>query len=463
MNTIMELKGLVRGEVIARGEARYAAARGDLLYNRRAPDRQPAVIVRARDVRDVQAAVRYAAENGLTVSPRGSGHNFSGIAMQDGVLIDLGGFRDLTIDTVSNIAEVGPGLDNRMLVRRLAEQGLAFPAGHCGHVAMSGYLLGGGIGWNSGHWGLGCHNVIGIDVVTADGTLRHASATENPDLFWAARGGGPVFFGVVTRYRLALHPLPRAIKTANWFYPLSRASDVQECMVAAKPVLPDNLEFTALMISAPPPFVAAGSHLVLATAAVFADTDAEADDVLGRLGGMAPGGALHSETAASTFEELYIPLDQALPEGKRYAVDCLWSGAPSENFLATLAEQVAKAPSAQCLVLSAVIPEPEGDGPQVPDTAFSMSGPGFGAIYAVWDDPADDAAHIAWMRATADALSRETTGHYVGEADLARPGWLQTCFAPEAWARLSALRDRWDPRGVFRRPELQIRNLELAG
>lgn len=463
MKPITDLKGLVRGEVIVRGEARYAAARGDFLYNRRGPDRQPAVIVRARDVRDVQATVRYAAANGLTVSPRGSGHNFSGIAIQDGILLDLGGFRDLKIDTSSATAEVGPAVDNLTLVRRLAEKGLAFPAGHCGHVAMSGYLLGGGIGWNSEVWGLGCHNVIGADVITADGELRHVSESENPDLFWAARGGGPAFFGVVTRYSLALHPLPRAIKTASWFYPLSRASDVQAWMAKAKGILPANLEFTALTISSPPPFAAAGAHLMLAVAAIFADTDAEADDVLGRLGGMAPEGAVHSESAPSTFEELYIPLDHALPEGKRYAVDCLWSGAPSERFLATFAAQVAKAPSVQCLALTAIVPEPKDGAPQGPDTAFSMAGPGFGAIYAVWDDPAEDRAHIDWMRATADALSSETIGHYVGEADLARPGWLQACYVPEAWARLSALREIWDPRGVFRRPELQTRDLELAG
>lgn len=463
MKAITDLKGLVRGEVIVKGEARYDTARGHLLYNRRAPDRQPTVIVRARDVRDVQATVRYAAANGLTVSPRGSGHNFSGIAIQDGILLDLGGFRDLQIDTTSATAEVGPALDNRTLVRRLAEKGLAFPAGHCGQVAMSGYLLGGGIGWNSEVWGLGCYNVIGLDVVTADGELRHASKNENPDLFWAARGGGPTFFGVVTRYRLALHPLPRAIKTASWFYPLSRASDVQAWMMEAKGILPHNLEFTALMISSPPPFVAAGSHLVLAAGVVFAETEAEADDVLGRLGRLAPKGVLHSESAPSTFEELYIPLDHALPEGKRYAVDCLWSGAPSERFLATFAEQLAKAPSVQCLALAAVEPKPKNGAPQGQDTAFSMAGPGFGAIYAVWDDPAEDAAHIDWMRATADALSSETIGHYVGEADLARPGWLQACYSPEAWARLSALRDVWDPQCVFLRTELQAREFAVAG
>jgi FAD/FMN-containing dehydrogenase len=444
----------VRGEVIARGEGRFADAQGALLYNRRGPDRQPAIIVRARDTRDVQEVVRFAAANGLAVSPRGGGHNFSGIAIQEGILLDLGGFDHLEIDAKARTAIVGPALDNLTLARRFADQGLAFPLGHCGHVCLSGYLLGGGIGWNSERWGLGCHNVTGVDVVTADGALCHASATENPDLFWAVRGGGPAFFGVVVRYHLALHPLPRAITTANRFYPLSQARALQDWMVAAKRVLPDNLEFTALTLAAPPPLAVAGSHVLLATATVFAEDAAEAEAVLGRLGGMAPAGALHEEVVETSFADLYIPLDHALPQGKRYAVDCLWSGQPSAAFLDTFARQVAEAPSAGCLALTAVLPAPEGDGPPPPDTAFSMAGLGFGAIYAVWDDPAADAAHIAWLRRAADALAPETIGHYVGEADLARPGWLQKCYAPEAWARLARLRAEWDPQGVFRRPEL---------
>lgn len=459
---ISDLKGLVRGDVIAPGEARYASVRGSLLFNLRTPDRAPAVIVRARDVRDVEVVVRYAHDNDLRVSPRGSGHNWSGIAMQDGVVLDLAGLADIDIEPSLRTADVGPAIDNRTMARRLAEHGLAFPLGHCGHVALSGYLLSGGLGWNSERWGLGCHNVTEIDVVTADGQLRRASETENPDLFWAARGGGPAFFGVVTRYRLALHTLPPAITTANRFYPLSRIRDVQDWMVAAKSYLPDNLEFTAIIASSPPHVATKADRVILATATVFADTEDEARDTLDRLGDLAPRNCLHSEEARQRFEDLYLPLDLSLPEGKRYAVDSVWSADPSDAFMETLAKWVTKAPSLQCMALAVVTPPRNGVAPP-PDCAFSMSGPGFGLVYAVWDDPDADEEQIAWLRGSSDALAGEALGRYVGEADLARPGWLESCYSPEAWTRLADLRTTWDPRGVFRRMNLLPAEMPLAG
>lgn len=454
IDTLTSLRGQVRGEVIAWGDPRYPAARGDLLYNRRSPDRHPSVIVRARDERDVQATVRYAATHGLTVSPRGSGHNWSGIAMQSGIVLDLSGLTGLTVDPDACTAEAGPALDNRTMARRLAEHRLAFPLGHCGHVALSGYLLGGGLGWNSERWGLGCHNVIGIEVVTADGQLRYASEQENPDLFWAARGGGPAFFGVVTRYRLALHALPRAITTANRLYPANRVRELQSWVLAAKRELPDNLEFTIVVMAAPAEIPNTGEQVALATATVFADSKAEAEATVSRLAELAPDGALQAETLPTGFEDLYLTFDRVLPRGKRFAVDSFWAAAPSADFVAAISEPLARAPSSQSLVVAVVVPPSQAEAAPCPDTAFSMSGRGFGLIYAVWDEPAADEENIGWLRGATDSLAPQMIGHYVGEADLARPGWLQACYAPEAWARLSSLRERWDPKGVFRRPEL---------
>ena len=154
--------------------------------------------MRAACVEDVQATVRYAARHGLKVSPRGSGHNFSGIALQDGIVLDLGALDRIAIDAEARIAEVEPAAKNGVLAAALTAHGLAFPVGHCHTVAMSGYLLGGGFGWNSGAWGLACHNVEAVEVVMADGRLIRASAVEHPDVFWAVRGGGP---GVLRRRR----------------------------------------------------------------------------------------------------------------------------------------------------------------------------------------------------------------------------------------------------------------------
>ena len=194
---IETLRRSVRGAVVTADDAGYAATRAGLLFNRRETGRRPGIIVRAAGVDDVRAAVRFAAANGLTVSARGSGHNWSGIALAGGLVVDLGAMNRVVVDRAARLADAEPGLTNRAFAETLAGYGLAFPVGHCGSVAISGYLLGGGFGWNSGAWGLACHNVEAVEVVMADGRLIRASAVEHPEVFWAVRGGGPEFFGVV--------------------------------------------------------------------------------------------------------------------------------------------------------------------------------------------------------------------------------------------------------------------------
>ncbi len=400
----------------------------------------------------MQATVRFAAAHGLKVSPRGSGHNWSGVALQDGIVLDLSALDDVVIDAAARIADVGPALNNRTLARMLGEHGLAFPLGHCGSVSISGYLLGGGLGWNSERWGLGCHNVIGLDVVTADGELRRVSADENPEIYWAARGAGPAFFGVVTRYRLALHPLPRAITTSIWTYPIDRVAEVEAWMLATKAVTPDNVEFTAIMASAPPPLAGRAAKVAMGIVTVFADDPAEARTTLAQAAARAPSGAIDvQEHLPTPFDGLYDALDPFYPKGARFAVDSSWSEAPDGAYLAALAERVLAAPSAASFALGAVVPPSPPGAPEMPDTAFSMAGSGFGLVYAIWQDPAEDAEHLAWLRASADALADRTIGHYVGEADLDRPGRLRACFSPEAWDRLRILRARYDPAGTFDR------------
>jgi FAD/FMN-containing dehydrogenase len=217
MASLEALKKSVSGIVIAREDGPCAAAREQLLWNPRIPERFPDAIVGATCVEDVQAAVRFAREHGLKVTARGGGHHWSGVALQAGLVIDLSAFNHVKIDPVARTAEIGPVVTNRDLARALSEHGLAFPLGHCPSVPLSGDLLGGGFGWNAGTWGVACFSIESLDVVTADAELCRASASENPDIFWAARGTGPAFFGVVTAYRLRLQRLSRAITTSDWF------------------------------------------------------------------------------------------------------------------------------------------------------------------------------------------------------------------------------------------------------
>lgn len=334
---------------------------------------------------------------------------------------------------------------NRTLARILTENGFAFPLGHCGTVALSGYLLGGGFGWYSGAWGMAAFSVDSVDVVTADGILRRASETENADIFWAVRGAGPAFFGVVTRYRLRLQPLPGAITTSVWTYPLDRIAEVERWMSETMRSGPAKLEFTAAMTSAPPPLVGAGK-VVSAIATVFADSETEAGDVLGAVAASAPPGALDVQQGMPTpFDTLYDIMAQFFPEGARYAADAFWSDAPDSLFRG-LADGVAASTSPTSFAIGVVMPP---DAPAAPYAALSVSGRAFGAAYAIWTEPSEDARQRAWLRDTADAVAPVTLGHYVGEADLDRPGRMAGCFSPAAWDRIGALRQWHDPVGLF--------------
>lgn len=442
---IETLRAALRGTLIARDEASYDHARKGLIFNGRKPDRHPALIVRAADVADVQTAVRFAAAEGLAISVRGSGHNWSGIALQDGIVLDVSALDAVSIDPAARIAEVGPGVRNRTLARILTENGFAFPLGHCGTVALSGYLLGGGFGWNSGAWGMAAFSVESVDVVTADGILRHASASENADIFWAARGAGPAFFGVVTCYRLRLQLLPRAITTSVWTYPLARIAEVERWMTEVMRNGPANVELTAAMTSAPPPLAGAG-RVVSAIATVFAASETEARDVLAAVAASAPPGALDVQQGMPTpFDTLYDIMAQFFPEDARYAADSFWSDA-SDGLFRGLADGVAASSSPTSFAIGVVMPP---DRPVAPDAALSVSGRAFGAAYAIWTEPSEDERHRAWLRATADAVAPVTLGHYVGEADLDRTGRMAGCFSPAAWDRLGALRQWHDPAGLF--------------
>ena len=202
--TIELLKSRSRGTAIGILEPGFGAARDALAWNGLKPASRPRIVVRAACTADVAEAVRYAAERGLAVSPRGGGHHLTGIAAAADVIVDLSRLDRLSIDAGARRAIVGPGVTNERLCAALARHGLAFPAGHCGAVPMSGYLIAGGLGWNSGAWGVACESVEEIELVTASGEIVTANAVENPDLFWAARGAGPGFFAIATRFTLRL-------------------------------------------------------------------------------------------------------------------------------------------------------------------------------------------------------------------------------------------------------------------
>src|SRR3954466_4066920 len=194
----------LRGHVILPGDAAYDVARK---LHDPTVDRRPAAIVRVADAQDVSGTIRFAKASGLEIAVRSGGHSIPGHSMvDDGGVIDTTELKSLYIYPAAKIAWAGAGLTAGEYTKAAAEFGLATPFGHSPSVGIAGLTLGGGIGYLVRKLGLTIDSLLAVELVTADGRVVTASADENQDLFWAVRGGGGNF-GVVTRFRYALHEI----------------------------------------------------------------------------------------------------------------------------------------------------------------------------------------------------------------------------------------------------------------
>ncbi len=443
------LKRRIRGAAIEVFDPGHKELCDDLIWNGRKPASHPRYVVRAACVEDVQTAVRFAAANGLKVSPRGGGHNFPGIALNGDVVVDVSGLDHLHIDMKSASAQVGPGVTNVRLAAALDRNAYAFPVGHCATVPVSGYLLGGGVGWNSGEWGIACFSVIGADVVMADGELRRVDESNGSEILWAVRGAGPEFFGIVTNYHVRLQTAPKAIMSSVHVYLPSDAQKVGEWAEVAMASAPANLEFT-VKISAPPPEAnaPAGAFVVAVIATAFATSEHDARETLNALFADAPDGAVETVDVIPTpFNALYDLTSVSTPKGKRYAVDTLWSDASFAEILKRVVTGYGARPSMESFALVA-LRSPLSIEPG--DAAFSRIGKVFSSIYTVWDGVENDQANMAWLRETMMEVEPLATGTYVGESDLERQGRPVAIHSPEVVLKLSSLRAKYDPRQTFR-------------
>jgi len=451
------LESHIGGSVVQRGDDRYESVRRAMVWNALKPARHPDVIVHVADDADVVAAVRFARDHKLRVAVRGGGHSWCGAALRaGGMLIDLSRLNKVSIDAAALVAVAQPVVRNRDLARQLGAHGLAFPLGHCSTVPLSGYLLSGGFGWNAGAWGPACFSVRAIDVVTADGELRTADGENDADLLWAARGGGPGFFGVVTRFHLQLYPLPRAITSSRYIYPLERLAEVVDWTSSMGSQLPAAVELVLTLAAAPLELAqrCASSNGMACTvmATAFVDTPDQARTALAGFeeSPMARACLWKERNRPTPFDELFADMDRLFPEHHRYLADALWSNAAPAEVIGTLREHIGAAPSAKSLVLCIVPPPPPPDAPPLPAAAFSMVGRVFILCYAIWDSAGDDAANHAWHRRAMELLEPFASGHYVGEADIAgTPSRAIRSFGPANWERLERLRRQYDPDGLF--------------
>jgi FAD/FMN-containing dehydrogenase len=428
-----------------REAAGYDEAREQAIWNKRLDKaRAPDAVVCVRSAAEVAAAIRFAAAYGLKVSPRGSGHHYEAAALRDGgLLLDLGGFDSIEIEPAAGTARVGAGVRGEALSMRLAEQGFAFPVGHCVDVGLSGYILAGGFGWNAGEWGAACANVAAIEMVTAAGEIVLASEDAHADLFWAARGGGPGFFAAVTAYHLRLNPLPPV--TFAWRLALAadQAPALADWLTAAAAAAHPAAEIGCFVLT----HWDTGEPSVVLRVSACADSEDEARDRIASFFAPPPAVERLGEAKAEVLPFTDLFKMSPMPEGRRVAADHLWSDAPLGDLL--MAVHGLPAPSRHSTV-DLVAFGGHSRIPSCADAALSVGGGTGAGIYALWDEPADDEANRAWVRRVDDALAPFRTARYVGEADLTSdPARLDECFTPQALQRLRDLRARHDPGCVF--------------
>lgn len=456
---IRDLRRRVAGRVVHRDDAGYERHRRDLVWNGRKPDRQPELIVRAAGEADVVEAVRFARAAGHRVSVRGGGHNWSGFSQREGgLLLDLSGLTGVSIDTRAGTADVEPGVRSRALNRLLAAEGLAFPVGHCASVPMSGFLLNGGLGWNSNAWQPGCFSIESARVVTASGDVVVADEKEHPDLLWAVRGSGPGFCGAVTRYTLRLHPMPRRITAHAYYYPMASVDELSGWFERAVTRLPEVAEVSVFMVPAPPDLAAAAEpdngYVCLLSAAAFVDTRDEARAALAVLdeSPVLDECVKIERDQLTSIDSLLEPSLTLWPEGWRYLADTAWSDTPAEMLRRTR-DHYLRAPSRRSFGSTWFSTGAEGIAAPHPDAAFSMTGRTLTLCYAAWEEAGQDEVNRRWHRAMMDDLDELTVGHYIGEAEIVHhPARHARSFRPEHWRRLRRLRKQYDPDDLFHGP-----------
>ncbi|MBY0441537.1 MAG: FAD-binding oxidoreductase [Mycobacteriaceae bacterium] len=439
------MNGLPAGRHFVRGDDQYESVRRQTVWHQGVPDRYPAVIVQAVDTQDVIAAIRYATTNAQRVSVVSGGHSFAASHLRDGaMLIDVSRIDHVSVDTDKAVAVVGPGKGGSVLMAELEALDLFFPGGHCKGVCLGGYLLQGGYGWNSRILGPACESVIGLEVVTAAGEQIYCDADSNADLYWAARGCGPGFFGVVTAFHLKLYRRPPVCGTSVYVYPIQLADEIYTWARSVSAEVDRRVEMQILATRSVPDLGLPGPAIVMASP-VFADSEAEAQQALAVFGScpVVDQAIVKMPYLPSDLPSWYTLVMSNYLSDHRYSADNMWTCAPAEKLLPGIRT-----------IIDTMPPHPAhflwlnwGPSPARQDMAYSVEDEIYLALYSGWKDPADDATYGDWPRSNMAAMADLATGIQLADENLGqRPARFAT---DEAMARLDRVRAQYDPDGLF--------------
>jgi hypothetical protein len=431
------------GQLLMRGETQFDQARVGRVFNARRPERQPAAVLLAAGESDIVGGVRLATERGWEVAVRAGGHSWAAWSVRDGtLLIDLGDFRQMSYDESTGIVTVTPSVrGGSELAPFLAERGRFFAGGHCPTVGLGGFLLQGGMGWNCRGWGWAAESVVGIDVVTADGSLVRADADQNSDLYWAARGAGPSFPGVIVRFHLATRQHPGYVAETVHLYPMEVFDEVMTWLHDTHHTFSSDVEIVVIANTPPEPIPGHEGCLLAVTGVAMVGTPEQARAALEPLATcpVIDQAILRIDAVPVSFDDLRLRQVMANPEGHRYRVDNAWLAGEASDVVPAIRRAFVELPTAQSFTIwFSMAPQRE-----LPDMALSLQTDIYVATYVVSTDPDRDEELRDWVDSAMTDMQPVTVGQYLGDSDLLNR---QVKFmTDDSFTRLQQIRNHRDP------------------
>jgi len=438
--SIDTFRSSLRGELLRPGDADYDATRA--VWNGMI-DKRPALIARCTGTADVIEAVNFAREHQMLVSIRSGGHNVAGNAVcDDGLMIDLSPMKGIWVDPTQRTARAQAGVLWGEFDRETQQFGLATTGGVVSTTGVAGLTLGGGVGWLNGKYGLAIDNLLSVDIVTADGNLVTASASEHPDLFWGVRGAG-ANFGVVTSFEFRLHPVGPMILGGMVIHPFERAREVLHFYREFTANEPDELTTYAAMLTGP------DGNLVVALVICYAGPIDEGERVIAPLRLFGPPVA--DMIGPMPYRSQQSMFDEAFPHGRQSYWKSSLMHAIDDDAIDIAIDYMSRVPSAGTATLfehyHGAYARSEGG-----ETAFShRSDPYDFVILSVWDDRAETPANVRWTREFFETMRPHlSTGVYVNVLDNDEGVDRVKAAYGDNYERLVALKHKYDPTNLFR-------------
>lgn len=432
-----------KGEIITKTEAGYEKAIMGTLFNKRPLTQMPCMMVLPKTVEEVAAVVRYAAKVGKKISICSGGHSWSANHIKEGsILINLLHFNKYQINHETMTAWAEPAVGGSTLLCKLYEHNLFFPAGHCKGVCIGGYLLQGGFAWNGRKLGLACESVLGLDIITANGEMIHASPIQNADMYWAARGAGGGFFGVILRFHLQLYPLPPYRGIMLQVFRLKHLEHVFNWAYEVGPHIPNSVEFQMLTSRSVLSLPIAG---IEAAAPVFAYSKDEFSEALAFMHNSPVKHKAFFSTPCFNpgINMLYRFAMTHYPYNHHWDVDNMWTHALIKELLPHLqhiAKTLPPAPS-HMLWLNWYPPQNRQN------MAFSVEDNIYIALYGSWKNAKDTPAYGNWATNCMKNMAHLSTGIQLADENLhKRPARF---LSDTNMQQLDAIRAQRDTLGIF--------------